>query len=324
MHSIHRRKLCLAFAGLAVSIHARAEDFPSRPIDLIIPFAPGGLVDIIGRMAAETLSKELGQPVVVRNVPGAGGNIAYSRLAKAPADGYTLGLVGGGLFINTVLRPSGFDAVKSFRPIGFLGSQPFVLFVNPVRFNVKTLGEALERVRKDPGKYSFSSGGVGASSHVLMEYLTADHGLKMLHVPYTGQGPAIHAVMAGEVDMTLQTLAGAEDLIRTGRLRPLAVTGPDRMKLFPDIPTFAEAGVSGVEVVGWSGLVAPRALPEPRASRLIQAWETAMARPELQRLLQARAVELNLMNDQKFARLMQKDKTFWERALTIGKVKTDS
>jgi tripartite-type tricarboxylate transporter receptor subunit TctC len=322
MTSIHRRNFCLAFASLGLSTQTRAQAFPTRPIDLIVPFAPGGLVDIIGRMAAEPFGKELGQPVVVRNVPGAGGNIAYSRLAKSPADGYTLGMVGGGLYINTVLRPGGFDAVNSFHPIGFLGAQPFVLFVNPGRLNVSTLAEALERIRKEPGKYSYSSGGVGAPSHVIMEYLKAAHSLKVLHVPYTGQGPAINALMAGNVDMTLQTLAGAEELIRTGRLRPIAVTGLARIKLFPEIPTFDEAGLKGVEVVAWSGLVAPSALPQPHATRLIRAWEAAMADPKLQQSLQARAVEVTQMNDQEFARLMLKDNAFWERALTIGNVKT--
>ena len=325
VHSISRRKLCFAFASLAVTVPVpvRAQTYPSRPIDLIIPFAPGGLVDVIGRLAAEFLSRELGQPVVIRNVPGAGGNIAYSRLSKAAPDGYTLGLVGGGLFINSVLRPGGFDPVKSFRPIGHLGSQPFVLFVNPTRFESKTLGDALEQIRRQPGKYSFSSGGVGAASHVLMEYLSASQGGKMLHVPYTGQGPAINAVMAGDVDMTLQTVAGAEDLIRTGRLRALAATGPARLKLFPDIPTFAEAGVRGMDVVGSSGLVAPGGLPEALAARIIQAWNTIIARPELQRALEARAVEVKLMNDEQYARSMQKDKQFWERAIAIGKVKAD-
>lgn len=323
MISIPRRKACIALAGLAVSARASAQAFPSRAIELLIPFAPGGAVDVMGRMSGEVLSKELGQPVVVRNVPGAGGNISYSRLAKAPPDGYTLGLVGGGLFINSVLRPGGFDPVKSFRPIGHLGTQPFVMLVNPSRVSARTLGEAFDRVRKEPGKFSFSSGGVGASSHVLMEYLKASLNLKMLHVPYTGQGPAINAVLAGEVDMTLQTLAGAEDLVRTGRLVALGVTGPDRLKLFPEIPTFAEAGVKGIDVVGWSGLVAPGALPEPIASRLINAWGAVMAQPDLQRTLESRCVEVKQMTAQQFGTSMQKDKAFWERAIAVGQVKTE-
>jgi len=313
-----------ASASLAAAVVASAQTFPTRPMELVIPFAPGGLVDVMGRLVGEPLGKELGQPVVVRNMAGAGGSIAYSRVSKAPADGYTLGLVGGGLFINSVLRPgSGLDSVKSFRPIGLLGQQPFVLFVNPARFDVKTVAEAFERIRQNPEKFTYSSGGIGAASHVLTEYLKNSYDLKMLHVPYAGQGPAVNAVLMGEVEMTLQTVAGAEDLLRTGRLRPIAATGANRLKLFPDVPTFAEAGFKEMDIVGWSGLVAPAGLPEPQASRLIQALGKTMAQPELQRALEARGVDVRLMSDQEFARLMVKDKAFWERAIAVGKIKTE-
>ena len=320
-HHAHRRHFCLALAALAASGPLRAQSLFTRPIELVVPFAPGGLVDVIGRLSADTLSKELGQSVVVKNVPGAGGNIGYSRLAKAPADGYTLGLVGGGLFINTVIRPSGFDAVKSFRPIGHLGSQAFVLFVNPTRIAATTLADVRSLISKEPERYTYSSGGIGASSHVLMEYLKATQNLQIVHVPYNGQGPAINAVFSGEVDMTLQTVTGAEDLLRTGRLKPLAVTGTTRMKLFPDVPTFGELGVQDIEVVGWSGLVAPAGLPEPQTAKLVDAWNRSISHPELQRALETRSVEVKLMTQQEFARSMQKDKGFWERALAKTGIK---
>ncbi|WP_042883218.1 tripartite tricarboxylate transporter substrate binding protein [Cupriavidus necator] len=324
MTLLTRRSLLILSAGLAAAAAVRAEWLPNKRIEIIVPFAPGGVVDVLARVLTEPMSRELGQPVIVKNVVGAGGNIAYGQLARAKADGYTVGLIGSGLNLNSLLRPgSGFDTPNILRPLGYLGSQAFALLVNTARFDVRTVREAIDRIRKEPGKLAYASGGIGASSHVLMEYLKSTQDLKVLHVPYNGQAPAITATLAGDVDMTLQPVTGSEDLIRAGKLRPLACTGTARMKLFPNVPTFSEASIHGMEASGWLGLAAPASVPEPLARRLIDAWARSVARPEVQQALDAKSVDTLTMNDREFARMVADDRQRWKRVIEIAKVSVE-
>lgn len=307
-------------AALAAACPAIAQGFPERPLELLVPFAPGGLTDVVARLVAEPLARELGQAVVVRNVVGAGGNIAFGQLARARPDGYTLGLLSISVVTNSILRKGGgFDPVDSFRPVGYIGMQPFVLLVNPTRLDVRTAAQALEHAKRQPGALNYSSGGLGAPSHVLMEYLKAMQGVNILHVPYSGQTAAIQAVLAGDVHMTLQTVSGAEDLIRSGRLRPLAATGRARMTMFPDVPTFAEVNINGMEGTGWMGIAAPAGLPDTQVARLAQALAKVMASAEVQRALENRGVELHASGD--FSRMIREDRQYWGAAITRAKIR---
>jgi tripartite-type tricarboxylate transporter receptor subunit TctC len=320
-----RRRTVLAggvAAALGRSWPALGQDFPERPLELLVPFAPGGLTDVVARLVGEPLARELGQAVVVRNVVGAGGNIAFGQLARAKPDGYTLGLLSISVVTNSILRKGGgFDPVASFRPVGYIGMQPFVLLVNPNRLDVRTAAQALEKAKRQPGALNYSSGGLGAPSHVLMEYMKAMQGVNILHVPYNGQTAAIQAVLAGDVHMTLQTVTGAEELIRSGRLRPLAATGPARMTMFPDVPTFEELKINGMEGTGWMGIAAPAGLPDAQAARLAQALAKVMASADVQRALGNRGVELQASSD--FPRLIREDRQYWEAAIRGAKIRLD-
>jgi tripartite-type tricarboxylate transporter receptor subunit TctC len=293
-------------------------------IELVVPFAPGGLTDVVARMVGEVLARELAQPVVVKNVVGAGGNIAFAQIARARPDGHTIGLLSLSAVTNSILRPDGgYDPLASFTPVGYIGMQPFVLLVNPARLPASNLAGAIEHARSKPGRLSYSSGGVGAPSHVLMEYLKAVQALNVLHVPYGGQSAAITAVLSGEVDMTLQTITGAEELVRAGKLRALAVTGRDRMKLLPQVPTFAEAGIRGMEGTGWMGLVAPSGLPASVAARFTEAWRRTAGNSELRHALESRAVEVEFGSAAEFGRFMRNERSFWEAAIATAKVKLE-
>ncbi len=321
MISMSRRTLLALSAGVGVAAAVRAETYPSKRIEMLIPFAAGGVIDVLGRVVAEPMSRELGQPVIVKNVAGAGGTLAYGQLAKAKADGYTVGVIGSGLNINAVLRPElGFDAPGTFRPLGYLGSQSFALFVNPAVLDVKSVGELIDQVRKQPGKLFYSSGGIGASSHILMEYLKNLQNMDVVHAPYSGQARSINALLSADVAMTLQPVTGVEDLIRAGKLRPLVCTGTSRMKVFPDVPNFHEAGISGMEASGWMGLAAPGGLPDALAARIIEAWNKSVAHPDLQRAMESRSVDTALVNDSQFARMIVEDRQRWKRAIAVAKV----
>ncbi|HEJ6137346.1 TPA: tripartite tricarboxylate transporter substrate binding protein [Pseudomonas aeruginosa] len=307
--------------GSALQVGALAQ---SRPVELLVAFAPGGLTDVVARIVGEVMARELAQPVVVKNVVGAGGNIAFSQLARARSDGHTLGLLSLSAVTNSLLRPGGgYDPLTSFTPIGYIGTQPFVLLVNPTRFDAATVGQTIERLQANPGHFSYSSGGVGAPSHVLMEYFNATHRLNVLHVPYNGQSAAVTAVLSGEVDMTLQTITGAEELVRTGKLRALAVSGPRRIRILPNVPTFAEVGVDGLDGSGWMGIVAPAGLAPAAESRFDDAWRRMTANVELQQTLEARAVEVTFRNGAEFGHFMREDRRFWASAIATAKVRLD-
>jgi len=323
MTSISRRAMLALSAGLGAAA-VRGEAYPGRRIEIIVPFAAGGVVDVLARVLAEPMSRELGQPVIVKNVVGAGGTIAYTQLARSRPDGHTLGLIGSGLNLNAVLRRgSGFDAPNTLRPLGYLGSQSFALLVNPARLDVKTVREAVDLIHREPDKLAYGSGGVGASSHVLMEYLKTTQNLKLLHVPYAGQAPAVTATLAGDVAMTLQPVTGSEDVIRAGKLRALACTGTARMKLFANVPNFAEVGIQGMEAQGWIGLAAPGGLPEPVAARLLDAWARSMARPEVQRGLEAKSVDTSVISEREFARMVLEDRVRWKQTIEVAKVSVE-
>jgi tripartite-type tricarboxylate transporter receptor subunit TctC len=271
-----------ALGSLVPSLaRAQAGAFPSKPIRIVCPFAPGGGSDFIARLAAAKLGERVGQTVLVDNKPGAGGVLGTEIGVKAAPDGYTLLLVAGSYTVNPALYRLSFDPVADITPVVQLSRGAYVLCVNP-RVEARNLQELLALARKEPGKLTFASSGAGGHLHVVTEYMFEMAKAKATHVPYKGTGPAVNDLLAGNVDMLF---AGTEALmqhVKAGKLRALAVSTAKRLSAYPDIPSVAESGLSEYDVVAWHGLVAPKGLPPAVLARLSA---------ELNAMLRAKDVE---------------------------------
>ncbi|GAB2486637.1 MAG: tripartite tricarboxylate transporter substrate binding protein [Comamonas sp.] len=264
MTAFNRRRFHAALASLALPapFALRAEDrFPSRPLKIVCPFAPGGGSDFIARVASTLLGERLGQSAIVENRPGAGGTLGTELALRSPADGYTLLLVAGSYTVNPALYKLRFDPVADITPVIQLSKGAYVVCVN-ANVPARNLHELLAYGRQNPGKLTFASAGNGSHLHIVTEYLFGMAGVKATHVPYKGTGPAVTDLLAGNVDMLV---AGTEALmqhVKAGKLRALAVTTAQRLQAYPDIPSVAEAGnLPDYDVVAWHGLVAPKGLP---------------------------------------------------------------
>ncbi len=279
-----RHLLTTAFAALAawaISGPAAAQLFPSKPIKIVVPYTPGGPTDIPARLVGQKLSEILGQPVVIDNKPGAGGNIGADAVAKAPADGYTLLLVTTGHAINPALYPRlGYDLTKDLVPISQLTSSPMVVTVNP-GLGVNSIKELIALSKAKPGTLSFASAGNGSSTHLAPELFSTMAGIKMNHIPYKGSVPALTDVMAGNVQVAFDYMTSAMPFVRDGKLKGLATTGATRSPGAPDLPTVAEAGVPGFEVIGWNGVMAPAGTPPDVIAKLNAAIKQALATPDV-------------------------------------------
>lgn len=273
MKKVHRKSAAIACALslLAATLPAAAADaqsFPQRPIRFIVPFAPGGGNDIVGRIVAQQLSEALGQSVVVDNRGGAGGTIGTDVAAKAPADGYTMLINNISLAVNATLMPKlPYDTLRDLAPVSIIGRQPNILVVYP-GVKAKSVKELLALARAKPGAINYGSGGIGTASHLATELLQLSTGTRMNHVPYKGLAPALVDLMGGRTDFIISTMASALPHLKSGKLRPLAVTTPARSSFFPEVPTMIEAGVAGYEFTTWYALVVPAGTPKPVMQRL--------------------------------------------------------
>ncbi|WP_137180733.1 tripartite tricarboxylate transporter substrate binding protein [Roseomonas sp. AR75] len=259
--------------------------WPERPIRLLHGFGPGGTADILARLLAQPMGDALGQPVVVEPRPGAGGNIASAQLARAPADGYTLGLLTGGHAVSAAFAQGlTFDPLNDFDFVALVVRYAFVVVVradNPAR-DLKAL---LDQARAQPGRVTFGSAGVGSTHHLVGEMLNATAGVQMQHVPYRGDAAGTTALLAGEVTAMVTTSVGVLPHIRSGAVRALAVSSATRSRLLPEVPTVAEAAVPGFEAPTWAGIAGPRGLPEPVALRLHEVIAKVIAEPTIRRRL---------------------------------------
>jgi len=278
------RRACLASVLCAVPLvgHAQAA-FPDRPVRLIVPYAPGGSADIAARLVADAWAKALGQPLVIENRGGAGGNIGVDAVAKAAPDGYTIGLQTVSLAINpAIFKTMNFDTQKDLSPIGMVATSQHVLVVNPAlpAQDVKGLVAA---ARANPGKLSYGSAGAGSTFHMSAELFKSMAGVDIMHVPYRGGGPALVDTMAGQVDMSFPVLSAAQQQVQGGKLRALGVTGPKRSPLMPNVPTIAEAGVEGYAFETWFMTFAPAGTPQPVIDKLNATLNAAIESPALAR-----------------------------------------
>jgi tripartite-type tricarboxylate transporter receptor subunit TctC len=280
-------KLLLAVALAAQAGFAVAQAWPNKPIRLIIGFPPGGGADGVARPIAEALSKELGQPVIVDNRPGAGTTLAASAAATAAPDGYTLFMHNSSIYgsLQAVFKDYKFQP-KDFTPISLWTTAPLVVAV-PATLPVKTLEELIAMARAQPGKLNYASSGVGGGTHLPSLLFVNAAKLDMVHVPYKGGAPALQGVASGETQITFATPPSALPLVRAGKLKLLAVTTPQRSKLFPELPTVAESGVPGYDYPFWFGLFGPAGLPEAVVTRLFEASRKVLTDPELVKRLEA-------------------------------------
>jgi tripartite-type tricarboxylate transporter receptor subunit TctC len=264
-----KRLVLLALAAALAVQPALAQNFPSRPVRILCPFPPGGGVDITARAIAQELSAPLGQPVVVDNRPGAGGNVAAAEVARAPADGYTLLLTLNALHAISphLYAKLPYDAMTDFSFITPLVSFINVLVVSPAS-PLRSMKDVIDAAKRAPGKLTFASSGNGTNLHLTGELFKSMAGIDIVHVPYKGSAPALTDVMGGSVAMMFDTIPSAVAHVKSGKLGALAVTGATRSPLFPDVPTVAEAGLPGFEVVSWYGLIGPAGMPQAVVKRL--------------------------------------------------------
>lgn len=303
---------------------ARAEDFPKRPISLIVSFSPGGVTDIVARMLAEPMSKELGQPVVVENVPGAGGSIAFIKAAQAAPDGYTLLMASTSTVTNPALRADKrFDPVKSYSAIGFVGAIPFWLLVNANQPGPASVAQLMQQARSAPGSLTYGSGGVGTASHLGLEYFKSKEQINILHVAYKGQSAAVSDLLAGTVGMVFMPMSGTDELVRSKKLKALATTSRARLSAFPDVPTFAEAGFPAMDVGGWLGVLAPAGTPPAIVEKLSKTLNKILSQPDFKSRLAEQGLEGRTMEPPEFALYIEREVARWKDVVARSGIKVE-
>jgi tripartite-type tricarboxylate transporter receptor subunit TctC len=307
-----RRALAIGLATVLslASAWAQAQDYPSKPIRLVIPFPAGGSSDGIGRQVADKLSAVLKQTVVVDNKGGAGGIIGADYVAKSPADGYTLVLVD--VFHTSTpiyTRKMPYDAVKDFTPVSLIGRSPAFLVAHP-GFEARTAAEVLSFAKAQPGKLTMAIAGTGS---VVVELFRARTGLQFVSVPYRGSSPAMIDLMSGQVNVMITTMASAGSHVKGGKLRALAVTGARRNADFPDVPTFAELGVNGMDYEQWFGLMGPANMPQPVVDKLAAAMAQVLAMPDVRERLSGMAMEVAAPGPTEMKRKVEGDAAQWVR-----------
>jgi tripartite-type tricarboxylate transporter receptor subunit TctC len=275
----------VGFGTMSAVAQAAAGAYPSRPVRMLLPLLAGGGMDVIARGLAARLTESLGQNFIVDNRPGAGGSIALEISAAAPPDGHTLVVISATSLTHPILYASRIDVVRDFAPVAQLTAQGYVLAVHP-SMPARTVLELVQHLRAYPGKVNFASSGVGSPIHLTGELFMAATGTRMVHVPYKGMGGAYADMIAGHIDLSFPTILSSLPHVRAGKLRGLAVTGPNRLPALPDLPTITEAGVPGVVVTNWYAMLAPKGTPTAVVDRLNAAIQAAMSRPEtMKRLL---------------------------------------
>ena len=314
---------CVFLASVSLPAAAQAP-WPSKPIIYVVPFAPGGNTDTLARLIGQKLPAALGQPVVVENKPGAGGNIGSDFVAKATPDGHT---ILGGTISSHAINPSvypkmPYDAVKSFEPIIMIGSSPLVLAVN-ANTPYKTLQDVIAAAKAKPGQVAFASAGNGTSPHLAGELLKSIAKVDMTHVPYKGSGPAVTDVISGQVPMMFDTMLVVGPHIKGGKLRAVTVASGKRLSALPDVPTAAEAGVKGFEVSSWQAIFAPAKTPKPVVERLNTEIARVLKLPDVQARLTELAVEPDGGPPEKLAEYQKAEIARWAKVVKEAGVKPD-
>jgi tripartite-type tricarboxylate transporter receptor subunit TctC len=312
--------ICLSF-GLNLSV--QAQEYPNRPIKIVIPYPPGGPSDIVGRLLGQALSESLGQAVIIESKPGAAANIGMQYVARSSPDGYTLLLVSSNLVINPNLYANpGYDAIKDFAPIIMPAGSPNLILVHP-SFPAKNIQEFLALIKANPGKYDFASPGGGSGPHLSAELLKLKLNLSMQHIPFNGGGPALQAILGNQVPIAFSTLPPAIAQVKAGKLVGIAFTSGSRSPVLPDIPTLVESGVAEVEGETLQFIVAPAGTPSVIIQKLNLEFNKALSNPELQtKLINAGYFVYNNSPAQTAQKIrVELDK--WGAVIKAGKIKPD-
>ena len=316
MSVLPRLSLVLA---TALTVHVtgpvRADDFPSRPLRVIVPFSPGGAVDGPMRLIAQHLSQRLGQPVVVENKPGAGATIGTDVVAKAAPDGYTLLLASQTNAISATLYSNlPFDPIEDFTPVALIGREPGVVVVNPA-VPVTSLQQLIAYVKERPGQIDYASSGNGSGQHLFAALLASRTGMKMNHVPYRGSGQATTDLLGGVVAMSIPGTAGMVGHIKAGKLRALAVTGAARSPQLPDVPTVMEAGVPDYEAYVWMGLLAPKGTPPVIVERLNREVLAVLVLEDVKKYMATAGIEIVGSTPAEFGTFFRHEKNLWAKVI---------
>ncbi|WP_413890295.1 tripartite tricarboxylate transporter substrate binding protein [Candidatus Skiveiella danica] len=306
-------------ALLALPLMAGAQAWPARPIRLVVPFPPGGLVDTMARLIGPRLAQELGQPVVIDNKPGAGGNLGAAEVARATPDGYTLLMASPPLTISPALYATLPYRPEQIVPIGLIGRVPNVLLVNP-KSGINTVVELIARAKKTPGQLNYASNGNGTSLHLSAELFKTTTGTFITHIPYRGAAQAVTGLMAGEVDMMFENLPSVLGQIQGGGVKALAVTTRQRSKALPGVPTLIEAGLADFDVSAWYGVAAPSGTPAAVLARIEQALDRLSRDPEIARTMESRGAEVGFLGAAQMSAFMAADAIKWKRVAEFAKI----
>ncbi|MFN4030278.1 MAG: tripartite tricarboxylate transporter substrate binding protein [Acidovorax temperans] len=315
----------LASATLpAAHAQAPAASWPSKPIRWVVPFPPGGAMDAIARTLGEKAGKTLGQPFVIENKPGAGGNIGADYVAKQPGDGYTLMITSIGMATNKPLYGKlSYDPIKDFAPVSLLAVVPNVLVTNATQPDVKTAKDVIAAARKTPGKLTYASAGNGTSIHLAGEVFTSLAQVDMLHVPYKGSGPAVSDLLGGQVNYMFDSITSARPHIESGKLRALGVTTAKRSKTLPNVPTLAEAGLPGYEVSPWFAVFMPAATPKDIVAKVNSALLEAMKDPDVVKRFETIGAEPVGSTPEEMAQHLARESERWTKLIQERGIKLD-
>jgi tripartite-type tricarboxylate transporter receptor subunit TctC len=316
-------RLFAALAAALLVLPAQAQDYPNRPIRIVVPFSPGGAVDGPTRAIAQELSKRLKQQVIIDNRPGAGATIGSEAVAKSPADGYTLLLASQTNAISASLYPKlNFAPIDDFTGISLLGREPGVLVVHPGT-PFKSVADLVAAAKARPNELNYASSGNGSGQHLFMAQFASMAGVKLTHVPYRGSGQATTDLLAGTVPMAMPGTAGMVAHIRAGKLRPLATSGSNRSPQLPDVPTLAESGITGYAAYVWLGLLAPKGTPPAIIERLHRELKAALATPEVKGYFADAGIELVGSTPAEMDTFFRDEREHWARVVKDSGAKID-
>jgi tripartite-type tricarboxylate transporter receptor subunit TctC len=322
------KKICAWFCGIlaaaALTFAAPAAEYPTRPVSLVVAFTPGGPSDVIARILGKKLQEMLGQPFVIENRPGAGGNIAAEQVANATPDGYTL-LMGNNSILATnaaLYRKINYDPERDFIPITLVGTQANILVVNP-SVPANSMAELIALAKRSPGQMNFASSGHGAAAHLAGELFKAEAKVDIVHVAYKGAAPALQDVIAGHVQVMFATAASVIGHIKQGRVRALAVTTPKRTALLPDLPTVDELGIKGFDATTWHGLVAPAGTPRDVIDKLHHTSAVALEDPTVRKMLTDLGVDVVANSPREFEAYIKAEIPKWTAVVKASGARLD-
>ena len=307
---------------LAAPLAAAEQDWPTRPVTLIAAFPPGGTVDIVARMLSQGLTADLGKSVIVENRGGAGGSIGTAAMAHAAPDGYTFLVNHMGLAFNAALYDNlPYDTLRDVIPVAYVGATPNVLVVSN-KFPAETVEQFLALARAKPKTINYGSGGVGSAGHLPMELLQSATGVKLVHVPYKGNGPALVDLISGQIQVMLATIPAVMPYITSGQLRPIATSGNHRSRALPNVPTLDEAGVKAFDYQPWYGVFAPAGTPPATLDKLHDAINRVLADPEISGKLEQQGLEIHAFTRQQFTDIVHADVAKWAKVINALGIKS--